>query len=630
LANIAIGIDLGTTSACAAEWSKDGVRFLSPVPEGIPSVLALDEEGQLLIGEAAKRRLRDAPEAGISTTKRLLGKKANTVADQVRQLFTYDVEDGEDDTLLLRIQDEVLTLQQVTAAILGEVKRVAESHLEEPVQQAVITVPAYFNERQRAAVEQAAQQAGLRVLSLLNEPTAAALVYGHGKRLNERVAVFDLGGGTLDIAVVDIQDNVFEVVAAGGDTFLGGVDFDETIAQWALAQFLEAHPVNTLTPFAIHRLRRVAEEAKIDLSEKEIVPLFVPILAGGSDDGLDFNADLSREDLEALTEDLVKQCIHRLNNVLSVATDRPISAILVIGGQSQMPCLHTAVISSVGLDSAADANPYTSVASGAAIFASSLAGDTDLDLTERLNLGISIALPDGSLHRLFQAGDSLPSQCSKRFTTHEAGQEAIFLDLFQGNADRTEDAERLGNVRFGGLRDAPAGQVELSVRFKLAKDGQLHIRAIETSSGERVETSLDTRPPPTPTPEKSDDTAADPSAPPPLRMALPGLADLQYTLEEEALESQTKPDEQTSEFTGKETAPSALAEEESQPVEPQNPPQIQMPELPQLSVFDTPASQTTPIENDKPVVQLGSNKPYPLHLSLRDWIRDFFGGLFGN
>jgi molecular chaperone DnaK len=610
----AIGIDLGTTSACAAQLSGQDIQFLCPIPEGIPAILALDEDGTLLVGTPAKKRLREFPASGLSGTKRLLGKKANTVVDQVRQLFTYELEAGEDDSLLLRIQDEVLTLEQITAAILGEVKRVAETHLQREVNEAVITVPAYFNQKQREAVRSAAKLAGLKVLSLLNEPTAAALAYGQGKGLQERVAVFDLGGGTLDIAVVDIKDNVFDVVAAGGDTFLGGVDFDESIAQWALSRFLEKYPAETVGPFALARIRNVAEEAKIALSQTETVKLFVPALAGNKNNGLDLHEELRRDQLEDLTQALVDQSLTRLHQVLDLTSGPPLSKLLIIGGQSQMPLLKKALLNAVGLDLEAQADPRTSVAAGAAIYAATLSGNTKLVLSERLPLGVGIALPDGSTHTLFPAGEPLPAQCSRQFTTHQDKQTEVILDLVQGQANKDGERDALGTLRLNGLKEAAAGEVQLSVRFRMDEEGRLNIRAINPTTGERVEAHLNT------------------AAPPPLKgLQLPGLADLQSTLKEEEEEAQA---------AKATTKNSTVDPEETQaPLATPALPAIQMPTLPPLLPPVTASSPnieassapdaTTPPKPPTPMVRLGNNRPYPFYLSFRDWIQDFLGGLFG-
>jgi molecular chaperone DnaK len=588
----AIGIDLGTTSACAAHLGAQGIRFLCPVPEGIPAILAFNDAGELLVGTAAKAHLREFPASGISASKRLIGKKANNVAQQVRQLFTYELEDGEDDDLLIRIQDTVMTLTHITAAILGEVKRLAEIELDQPITEAVITVPAYFNQRQREAVRSAAKAADLTVLSLLNEPTAAALAYGQGKGLRERVAVFDLGGGTLDIAVVDIKNNVFEVVAAGGDTFLGGVDFDEAIAEWAMAAFLKENTVNNLGPFALARIHSAAEEAKIILSENEETSLFVPALAnnteGDSDSGVDLRMPLSREQLEFLTQGLVEQSLKRLQQVLELTADTPLSKLLIMGGQSQMPSLKAALIQRVGPDLETQADPRTSVAAGAAIYAATLSGNPAVSLSERLPLAVGIALPDGSVHTLFPAGEALPARCSRQFTTHQDQQTEVVLNLVQGPEDSSSDWDRLGTLRLNGLREAPAGTVQLSVRFKMDEEGRLNIRAINPSTGEKVETHLDT------------------AAPPVLEnQPLPGLADLRTTLQAEASESAGE-----------------IIEEA--------PPQLPAPVLlmPALAPLPIPP-QVEPIAPSKPVVQLGDNSPYPFHLSFRDWIVDFLGGLFG-
>jgi molecular chaperone DnaK (HSP70) len=249
-----------------------------------------------------------------------------------------------------------------------------------------------------------------------------------------------------------------------------------------------------------------------------------------------------------------------------------------------------------------------------------LAGNTELSLSERLNLGISIGLPDGSLHRLFCAGEGLPAQCSRQFTTHQNKQSAILLELFQGNASMTERCERLGSLSFGGLREGPAGHVQLSVRFQLNEEGRLDIRATDPTTGEKVEAHLDTAPPP-PTQEEA------PQAPPPLRMALPGLSELQATLEEEAAEEEA---EEAEEEAAEEERPEDLPQSQEVETPPSSPPAIEMPALPPLAEIVPEEIAYDDVPEMISAVRLGDNKPYPFHLSFRDWIRDFFGGLFGN
>ena len=279
----AIGIDLGTTNSCAAimELGRPRVLTYKGGATTIPSVFAIDEKGQRLVGHEAKKQAQLNPQNTVMAAKRLIGRNFHSkTIDKIRQVFTYELLEGDNSEVLIKVKDQVFTLEQISAAILRKIKEVAEDALNAQVDQAVITVPAYFNDRQRQAVRNAGKLAGLKVLRILNEPTAAALAYGLGKNLSQRIAVYDLGGGTFDISVIDIKDRIFEVIATGGATFLGGVDFDDRIMQWVLEQFLTKHGVDlAYDRVAIQRIRDAAEQAKIELSTITNTRLHIPHIA---------------------------------------------------------------------------------------------------------------------------------------------------------------------------------------------------------------------------------------------------------------------------------------------------------------------------------------------------------------
>ena len=310
----AIGIDLGTTNSCAAivENGRPRVITYKGGQSTIPSVFAIDEKGERLVGHDAKKQAQLNPTNTVAAAKRLIGRNYHSkTIEKVKQVFTYELVEGESSEVLIKVRDQIFTLEQISSAILRKIREVAEESLGAEVDQAVITVPAYFNDRQRQAVRAAGKLAGLKVLRVLNEPTAAALAYGLGKNLNQRIAVYDLGGGTFDISVIDIKERIFEVIATGGDTFLGGVDFDDRIMQWVLETFQKQHGIDlSYDRVAIQRIRDAAETAKIELSSVMRTRLHIQYITKGENgNGIDIDIELTRERLEELCSDLVERTI---------------------------------------------------------------------------------------------------------------------------------------------------------------------------------------------------------------------------------------------------------------------------------------------------------------------------------
>jgi molecular chaperone DnaK len=524
----AIGIDLGTTNSCAA-IVEDGVPRVIAWPDGsktIPSVFAIDRSGKRLVGAEAKAQASLNPENTVAAAKRLIGRTFGSEAvDQMSQVFTYELLQGDDDEVLVSVANQVMTLEQVSAAILMRIRENASEALGEPVDAAVITVPAYFNDRQRQAVRAAGQLAGLDVLRILNEPTAAALAYGMGKALNQRVFVYDLGGGTFDVCLIDIQDRVFHVVRSGGDTFLGGVDFDDRVMQVVLEDFYREHGIDlSYDRVAITRIRDACEIAKIELSNSDSTEISLNAIAEAEDGSgpIDLTRTLTRDQLEEMTRDLVERSIETSQRVFQEAETTPnqIDEVLLVGGQARMPLVRRRLEAFLGRPPSERVHPDEAVALGAAIMASSLTArrrksskaskkkdkPSDVTLHDLLPMPIGIGRPDGKMHELFPKNEPLPAEKSRTLTTNKDSQRSISLKLFQGDGTLTSENELLGMFIFHGLRDAAKGEVEVEVTFAIDGQGILDVRANDKATGEPVATQIrlaDDTPRPVPAPEPS-------------------------------------------------------------------------------------------------------------------------------
>jgi molecular chaperone DnaK len=545
---ISIGIDLGTTNSCAAIMDGATPRVIT-TEEGaasIPSVFAVDEAGQQLVGASALDQAEANPLGTVQATKRLIGRNFHSKSiDQTRQVFTYEMVEGANEEVMVQVRDSVFTLEQISAAILSRIKAVAEVNLGGPVDKAVITVPAYFNERQRASVRTAGQMAGLEVLRILNEPTAAALAYGLGKQLNSRIAVYDLGGGTFDISIIDIKDSVYEVVATGGDTFLGGVDFDDKVMRHILEGFHAEHSIDlSFDRVAVQRIRSAAEAAKIVLSTQMKTQIDLPGIAHAEDGSpIHIRMPLSRAQLEQLTLDLVQRTVDTCRRIFEEAaiSPRDVDEILLVGGQSRMPLVQRAVGQMQGRPPNSGLDPELAVGLGAAIMAKAASHPAGADVTLRDVLPIPIGTysAGGQMHVLFAKNERLPTRRSRTLTTSRDGQRSIMLRIYQGESPLAEDNDLLGTFVFSGIRIAPAGEVQLELSFDLDAEGNLRVSAHDLDDEDRVDSymKLDPsgRPPPPRSPEKrllagrselgQDDEFLPPTLPPaPLRMPMSSLA----------------------------------------------------------------------------------------------------------
>ena len=495
---IAIGIDLGTTNSCAAimESGKPRVITVNDGATQVPSVFAIDAEGNEIVGSAARSQAHRNPDGTVIAAKRLIGRNFHSKSiNDTRQVFTYEMVEGSNDEVLLNVANQLYTLEQISAAILVRIKEVSELNLGRPIQQAVITVPAYFNEKQRASVREAGRMAGFEVLRILNEPTAAALVYGLGKRMDKRVAVYDLGGGTFDISIIDIQGRVYEVIATGGDTFLGGVDFDDRLMKFVLEDFHEKNGVDlSFDRVAIQRIRDAAEATKIALSTHD--QAHIQLVAIHQDDGRSLDVDLiiTRDKLEALTVDLVKRTIETCERIFADAGCAPsdIDEFLMVGGQSRMPLVHQAVYQMTGKHPNQQLDPEHAVGLGAAIMAQAVRkpASTPVTLRDVLPIPIGIRGAENTMHVLFEKQSRLPARQTRALTTHQDGQRSIMLRIYQGEHTLVDDNDLIGTFVFSGIRIAKAGAVGLQVTFDLTAEGQLKVSAHDPESDDHVQAKI--------------------------------------------------------------------------------------------------------------------------------------------
>ncbi len=494
----AIGIDLGTTNSCAAviENNQPKIIMYRGGSYTIPSLFAIDEGGRMLVGHDAKKQAALNPQDTVFAPKRLIGRTFRSEqVEKIRQLFTYDMQEGDDGEVLIQVKDQVFDLRQVSAEILKKIKEVAEGYLKEEVTNAVITVPAYFNDKQRQAVRAAGKLADLNVLRILNEPTAAALAYGLGKNLRQRLAVYDLGGGTFDISIIEIRDKVFEVVATGGDTFLGGIDFDDKVMAHVMETFMAETGVDlSFDRVAIQRLREAAERAKINLSSTKENALEVPFIARGPKGILNLDRKLTRDELESIVEELVGRTITTCERIFAEAKMSPsdIDEVLLVGGQSRMPLVQSLVKDYFGREPCKGVHPDEAVAVGAAIMAHSLthAGTSKVTLLDVLPMPIGIAKVDRGFLPLFPKNCPIPHVRRLTLTNSKDDQKTIMLKIYQGESDLAVENELLGTFVFSGIRQMPRGQVKVDVWLNIDSEGILSLTAKDKQTQAPVDVHL--------------------------------------------------------------------------------------------------------------------------------------------
>jgi molecular chaperone DnaK len=486
-----IGIDLGTTNSCVAVV-EDGVPKVIPNRAGYrttPSIVAIAESGRRLIGHIAKRQAITNPEGTVYASKRLIGRKWNSPAVAAAlETCSYKLIEGPHHDVRIALRDKIYSLPEISSMILSEMKLIAEQYLEKEVHKCVITVPAYFNDGQRQATKDAGRIAGLDVVRIINEPTAASLAYGYGKSIDRKVAVFDLGGGTFDISILEIGSGVFEVMATAGDTYLGGEDFDNRIIEWLVFGFLKEHKIDLRKDrMALQRIRDAAEKAKCELSAGPQTEINLPfIISTGKNDALHLQRTLTREKFEDLVIDLCERCIQICEKTLKDAgiDKKDLDDVILVGGQTRTPKLQEMVKDFFNLSPSKSVNADEVVALGAAIQGASLLDERSsvllLDVTPH-NLGIMIV--GGYFQTIIEKNTTVPTSAGHTFTTVRDNQTSVRIMVFQGDSLRAEENELLGEFILSGLREAPRGEVEIEVTFEISADGIVSVSAKDLETG---------------------------------------------------------------------------------------------------------------------------------------------------
>jgi len=491
MADKVIGIDLGTTNSCVAVV-EDGTPVVIPNRGGYkttPSMVAIAENGKRLVGHIAKRQAITNAENTVFAAKRLIGRKWDSPAVKAAmEAVPYRIVEGPHNDVRIMLRDQVFSIPEVSAYILQEMKMIAEDYLGEEVKKAVVTVPAYFNDGQRQATKDAGRIAGLDVIRIINEPTSAALAYGFGKNIERKVAVFDLGGGTFDISVLEIGNGVFEVISTAGDTFLGGEDFDKRIIDWLVFGFAKEHKIDLRKDkMALQRLKDVAEKAKCELSTVKETEINLPfIISTGKSEALHLQRALARDKLEELTIDLVERCIQICKKTLQEADiDKgEIEDVILVGGQTRMPKVQEVVADFFGLEPCKGVHPDEVVALGASIQGAALTDEkSDILLLDVTPHSLGIMIVGGYFHRLIEQNTTVPCSKSHVFTTVKDNQTSVKILVLQGEAERAEENELLGEFILTGLRRAPKGEVEVEVNFEISADGIVSVSAKDLETG---------------------------------------------------------------------------------------------------------------------------------------------------
>jgi molecular chaperone DnaK len=481
-----LGIDLGTTNSCMAIM-EGGEPTVIPNAEGMrttPSIVAFTKSGERLVGQSAKRQAVTNPKNTVYSIKRFMGRKYEEVAHEIA-LVPYEVVRAANGDACVKINDKTFSPPEISAMILQKLKADAEAFLSDKITQAVITVPAYFNDSQRQATKDAGRIAGLEVLRIINEPTAASLAYGLDKKRDEKISVFDYGGGTFDVSVLDIGDGVFEVKATNGDTHLGGDDMDQAVMEWLIAEFKKENGIDLSKDImALQRLKEAAEKAKCELSSAQVSEINLPFITADASGPKHLNVSLSRAKLEQLVDSLIERTVNPCRNCMKDAGLTTVDEVVLVGGQTRMPKLQEKAKQLFGKEPHKGVNPDEVVAVGAAIQGGILKGEVkDVLLLDVTPLTLGIETLGGIMTPLIERNTTIPSKKSEIFSTASDGQPSVEIKVLQGERKMAGDNKRIGVFHLDGLPPAPRGVPQIEVTFDIDANGILNVTAKDLGTG---------------------------------------------------------------------------------------------------------------------------------------------------
>ncbi|MHB1846296.1 MAG: Hsp70 family protein, partial [Deltaproteobacteria bacterium] len=445
----------------------------------------------------AKRQWQLNPKNTVYASKRLIGRTYKSdVVDTMKKVVAYEMDEGGKNDVVIKVGKKKLQMADISSRILNKIRDVAQDYLQQKVERAVVTVPAYFTDRQRQAVKDAGKLINLEVVRIINEPTSAALAYGVGKNLNERVIVYDLGGGTFDVSIIEIRDRVFEVKATGGDIFLGGIDFDNAMILHVTEEFKKKHGVDLTTdPVAMQRIKDLAERTKIDLSARNEAPFHIPFVSM-TPQGQPLNIEMSfnRALLEKLTAGFVDRTIQVVEQVLRDAslTTKDIDEVMLVGGQTRMPIVQDRLTKFFGKSPSKGVHPDEAVAIGAALYAHSLENDTNLkvQLLDVIPMAIGLEKADGKFHIVFPRNAAIPNAKAITATTSFDDQTELAMRIYQGDHEEVTENELLGDFLFSGIKKGPRGAAQVQVTFDVSVEGILTMSAQDPSTGRQMKTTI--------------------------------------------------------------------------------------------------------------------------------------------
>ncbi|MCC6337907.1 MAG: molecular chaperone DnaK [Myxococcales bacterium] len=498
MADIAVGIDLGTSYSCVSVVI-DGQPTVIPNEWGEmthASVVSFLEDGSVLVGNAAKKNIITNADNTVYSTKRLIGRFF--FSDEVKKaqaVMPYTIVEGPNNSVRISVRGRTFSLPEISALVLKEMKAIAEGYLGQPVKKAVVTVPAYFNDNQRQATKDAGRIAGLDVLRILNEPTAAALAYGFGRDVNQRVVVYDLGGGTFDVSILEIGKDVFEVLSTAGDTYLGGDDFDDRIMNWLAEDFLARTRLDLRqNKYCLQMLKDASEKAKIDVGQAGVATVHCPgICQDASGAVLDLTQTLTQDAFNRMVMDLVqrtfKVCDEALQSARMTAAD--VDAVILVGGPTRLPIIRNSVQHYFQKVAMEGVDPDQVVSLGAALQSHALVDQaTETFLVDVTPLSLRIGTVGGFTEKIIEKNTPIPIEKSKTFTTSRDGQDRVKIRVYQGEANKADECELLGEFEFSGFKIGYRGDVKIDVTFEIDSNGIVNVSATDQETGQRTSTTI--------------------------------------------------------------------------------------------------------------------------------------------